>query len=77
MTLKYIVDLTEVEQGYLLNLIKKGKSSARKVARAHVLLHAAERATDEEMAQALHRGVSMVHRGRFVPKKFLLPPGEG
>jgi hypothetical protein len=44
------------EQEYLLNLIKKGKPSARKVARAHVLLRAHERATDDEIAQALHLG---------------------
>jgi hypothetical protein len=50
MTNKYIVDLTADEQEYLLNLIKKGKPTARKVARAHVLLHADEGATDEEIA---------------------------
>jgi hypothetical protein len=32
MAHKYIVDLTVDEQEYLLNLIKKGKPSARKVA---------------------------------------------
>jgi putative transposase len=64
MAHKYIVDLTVDEQEYLLNLIKKGKPSARKVARAHVLLRANERATDDEIAQALHLGVSTVHRTR-------------
>jgi hypothetical protein len=49
MAHKYLVDLTVDEQEYLLNLIKKGKPSARKVARAHVLLRANERATDNEM----------------------------
>lgn len=34
MAHKYLVDLTEGEQGYLLNLINKGKPAARKVARA-------------------------------------------
>ena len=42
MAHKYLVDLTETEQTYLLKLIQKGKPSARKVARAQVLLHAAE-----------------------------------
>jgi hypothetical protein len=42
MAHKYLVDLTGEEQGYLLNLINKGKPAARKVARAHVLLRAAE-----------------------------------
>src|ERR671919_513491 len=64
MAHKYIVDLTVGEQEYLLNLIKKGKPSARKVARAHVLLRANERATDDEIAHALHLGVSTVHRTR-------------
>lgn len=64
MTDKYIVDLTAAEQTCLLNLIKKGKPSARKVARAHILLRAAEGATDEAIAQALHLSVSTVHRTR-------------
>jgi hypothetical protein len=37
----YLVDLTETEQAYLLQLIHKGKPSARQVARAPVLVHAA------------------------------------
>ena len=53
MTHKYIVDLTEDEQEYLLNLIKKGKATARRVSRAHVLLLADEGATDEEIAECL------------------------
>ncbi len=43
MAHKYLVDLTEEERGYLLNLINKGKPAARKVARAHVLLRAPRR----------------------------------
>ena len=64
MAHKYIVDLTADEQECLFNLIKRGKPTARKVARAHVLLHAVEGATDEEIAQSLHLGVSTVHRAR-------------
>lgn len=64
MAHKYLVDLTETEQAYLLKLIHTGKPSARKVARAQVLLHAAEGATDDAIAQALHLGVSTVHRTR-------------
>jgi transposase len=37
---------------------------ARRVARAHVLLRAAEGATDEEIAQTLHVGIATVHRTR-------------
>lgn len=64
MTDQYIIDLTAAEQTCLLNLIKKGKPSARKVARAPILLQAAEGATDEAIAQALHLSVSTVHRTR-------------
>lgn len=64
MVHKYLIDLTEAEREYLLNLIKKGKPSARKVARAHVLLRAAAGAADDTIAQTLHLGVSTVHRTR-------------
>jgi transposase len=64
MAHKYLVDLTEEEQGYLLDVIHKGKTTARRVARAHVLLCAAEGASDEEIAQTLHLGLSTVHRTR-------------
>ena len=60
----YLVDLTEAEQEYLLNLSKKGKPSARKGARAQVLLRAADGAADDMMAQTLPLGVSTVHRTR-------------
>ena len=64
MAHKYLVDLTETEQAYLLKLIHTGKPSARQVARAPVLLHAAEGATDDAIAPALHLGVSTGHRTR-------------
>ena len=85
MAHKYLVDLTETEQADLLKLIQKGKPSARQVARAPVLWHAAEGATDDEIAQVLRLGVSTVHRTRqrFVDEG-LLPalserprPGKG
>jgi putative transposase len=47
MANKYIVDLTADERAKLCHLIKQGKPSARKVARAHMLLQAAAGATDE------------------------------
>ena len=61
---KYLVDLTDEEQGYLLDTIHKGKTPARRVARAHVLLRAAEGVADEEIAETLHLGLSTVHRTR-------------
>ncbi|RLC75970.1 MAG: IS630 family transposase, partial [Chloroflexi bacterium] len=36
----YIVDLTEEERAHLLDLIKSGKRSSRKLNRARILLHA-------------------------------------
>ena len=58
MAHKYVVDLTDEEQGYLHDVIRKGKTTARRVARAHVLLHAATGATDEDIAQTLHLGLT-------------------
>jgi DNA-binding CsgD family transcriptional regulator len=39
-----------------LILIKKGTASAREIGRTHILRHAAEGATDQEIADALHVG---------------------
>lgn len=64
MASKYIIDLTTEEYAYLYDLIKQGKTSARKVARAHILLQAAEDATDEEIAETLRNGLSTIHRTR-------------
>ena len=50
MAHKYLVDLTDEEQGYLHDVIRKGKTTARRVARAHILLQAAAGATDAEIA---------------------------
>ncbi|HZS04962.1 MAG TPA: helix-turn-helix domain-containing protein [Blastocatellia bacterium] len=61
---KYIVDLTAEEQASLRQLIKQGKPSARKVARARILLQADEGATDDEIAETLRLGLSTVHRTR-------------
>ena len=61
---KYLVDLTVAEQEHLCGLLKHGKSSARKVARAHMLLHAAEGLSEEEIADALRVGRSPIHRTR-------------
>jgi hypothetical protein len=38
MAKRYLVTLTGEERGYLLGLTKKGKGSARKLTRAHILL---------------------------------------
>ena len=64
MVHQYLVDLTDDEQGYLQEAIGKGKTMARRVARAHVLLQAATGATDAEIAVTLHLGIASVHRIR-------------
>lgn len=61
---KYVVDLTEEERERLLQLIRKGKPGARKVARANTLLLADEGRTDREVADALHTGTATVGRVR-------------
>jgi transposase len=62
------VTLTDEERETLRTLTKKGKASARKLARAHVLLLADEGATDETIAAALHVGTTTILRirSRFV-----------
>jgi len=61
---KYLVDLTEAERTQLLDLVKKGTLSARKLNRAHILLQASEGATDETIAASLHIGQATVGRIR-------------
>ena len=60
----YIVDLTERERSCLLNIIKTGKRSSRKVNRARILLLADEERTDREIAAVLHTSVPTVQRTR-------------
>lgn len=60
----YVVTLTQDERATLLDLTKKGSTSARKIARAHILLHAAEGASDQAIADALHVGRATVERTR-------------
>ena len=64
MSEKYLVDLTTAEQAYLTVFLEHGKSSARKIARAHILLQAAKGLSDEEIADTLRVGYSTVHRTR-------------
>lgn len=60
----YVVDLSQEEKAKLQSLTKKGKTSARKLNRAHVLLLANEGATDKQIAKALGVGTSTVERIR-------------
>jgi transposase len=60
----YVVDLTAEERAYLLNFIKSGEHSARKLNRARILLLADEGKTDREISEALHTGTATVQRTR-------------
>jgi transposase len=60
----YIVDLTREERSHLLDFIKSGKHSARKLNRARILLLADEGKADGEIAEALHTGTATVQRTR-------------
>jgi transposase len=61
---RYVVELTGTERTQLLDLTSKGKVSARKLNRAHILLLADEGRTDLEIAAALHVSKSTVERVR-------------
>jgi transposase len=61
---KYFVDLTAEERTTLEQLLQKGKSRARKLTRARILLQADKGLTDEEVASALGVGVATVERTR-------------
>ena len=61
---KYVVDLTAEERTTLEQLLQKGKSSARKLTRARILLQADEGLTDEEITAALNVSLATVERTR-------------
>jgi transposase len=60
----YIIDLTDDERTELLDMLKSGEHSARKLNRVHILLLADEGKTDAEIAEALHAGIATVQRIR-------------
>ena len=61
---QYRVNLTLVERENLLDLSRRGKSSARKVKRSLILCKADEGLTDQQVAEALLVGPSTVSRVR-------------
>lgn len=65
---KYVVTLRDDERKLLKELIKKGKGSARRLTRAHILLLADENKTDETIATTLHTSIPTIERTR---KKFV------
>jgi transposase len=60
----YRVDLTQSEREQLLDIARKGKTSARKVKRSLILCKADEGLTDQQVSQALLVGPSTVSRVR-------------
>jgi transposase len=64
MTKKYIVTLSDVEQGALNRLTHKGRVAARRLTRAHILQMAHDKFTDEEIAKALKTSVATTERVR-------------
>jgi transposase len=64
MAKRYIIDLTEVEKEFLVELTRKGRPGARKVKRANILLLADQGKKDEEIVTLLHSSLSTVTRTR-------------
>lgn len=64
MAKKYIVDLTEGEKAELVTLTQKGRTGARKIKRANILLLANNRKADAEIAELLHTSWLTVLRTR-------------
>lgn len=64
MNKKHKVNLNDEQRLQLLDLVKKGKASAREIRRAHTLLMASEDSTDEAIAKTLHISVHTVERTR-------------
>ena len=61
---KYIVDLSADEREQLHQLIRRGKTSSRKLTRARILLKASTGSTDGEIVAALNVGIATVERVR-------------
>ena len=61
---QYRVNLTQDERDHLLDITRRGKSSARKVKRSLILCKADEGLTDQQVAEALMVGPSTVSRVR-------------
>ena len=64
MTKKYIVSLSDVEQGTLNKLTHKGRVAARRLMRAHILQMAHDKSTDAAIAQTLKTSIATIERVR-------------
>ena len=63
-TQTYRVNLSQDQRGHLLDIARRGKSSARKVKRSLILCKADEGLTDEQVSEALLVSPSTVYRVR-------------
>ena len=61
---KYVVDLSAEERATLEHLLRGGKTGARKLTRARILLKAAAGLSDDAIAAALDVGTATVARTR-------------
>ena len=61
---KYLVDLSADERETLLQLVRRGKHSSRKVTRARILLLASDGFTDEQIVASLKTAFATVERTR-------------
>jgi len=64
MAKRYLVDLTNDEREILLGLTRKGKTAARRLKRAQILLAAADGRTDQTIAATVRCSVATVERTR-------------
>ena len=63
MNIKYLVELSNEEKTLLVDLIAKGKTSARKLKRANILLMSNNRMSqDKEISSALNVGTATIYR---------------
>ena len=62
--IKYAFDLSDQEREHLLDVTRKGKSAARKIKRAHMLLKASEGLNDECIAGAVGSSAATALRTR-------------
>ena len=61
---KYLVSLDDAERAALLDVTRKGKAAARRIAHARILLLASEGRTDDEIAATVAVGTRTVSRVR-------------
>ena len=61
---KYVVDLSAEERTTLEHMLRSGKTGARKLTRAWILLKAADGLSDDAIAAALDVGTATVARTR-------------